>query len=144
MRKLIALAALALALPAAADAQDAPRRPAQVSTIEWLLAEKAKFSPTAEQVTKLEELAKKFETETAKQREEMQKARDEMRDSGDRQAIMQKIRPIREEVQKKDDAVVEEALKLLNDEQKKTVQAMIDARREEMRNRRRPSGPGVR
>ena len=146
MRKLIALAALALALPTVGQAQDGPRpgRGMMQGTVEWLLTEKAKFNATDEQVAKLQELVKKYEKDTEKQREEMQKAREEMQGGGDRQAIMQKMRPIRDEMQKKDEASVEEALKLLNDEQKKTVTQMIEARREEMRNRRRPGGPGAR
>jgi hypothetical protein len=141
------MATLALALPTVAAAQDAPRGPGRgmmQSTIEWLLTEKAKFNPTAEQVTKLEELVKKYETDTAKQREEMQKAREEMQGGGDRQAVMQKLRPIRDEMMKKDESIVEEALKLLNDEQKTTVKQMIEARREDMRNRRRPGGSRAR
>jgi protein CpxP len=141
MRKLIAVVALAMVLPATAAAQDAPQqrqgRGMMQSTIEWLLTEKAKFNATGEQVTKLEALAKKFEGETAKHREEMQKVREEMQGGGDRQAMMQKMRPIRDEMNRKDEAIVEEALKVLNDEQKATVKQMIEARREEMRNRRR-------
>ena len=147
MRKLIAMTVFALAWPAGAMAQDAPaQRPGRMmmSTVEWLLTEKAKFSPTEEQVTKLQELAKKFDAETTKLREEMQKIRAEIQDGADRQALMQKMRPVREEIQKKDEAAVEEALKLLNDEQKKTVTQMIEARREEMRNRRRGGGVGQR
>jgi periplasmic protein CpxP/Spy len=148
MRKLIAVAALAMVLPATAEAQDAPQqkqgRGMMQSTIEWLVTECAKFNATPEQVTRLEALAKKFESETAKQREEMQKVREEIQGGGDREALMQKIRPIRDEMTKKEEAVVEEALKVLNDEQKATVKQMIEARREEMRNRRRGAGPRVR
>lgn len=144
MRKVIAIAALAMVLPATAAAQDAPQqrqgRGMMQSTIEWLLTEKAKFNATAEQVTKLEALAKKFEDETAKHREEMQKMRAEMQGGGDRQAMMQKMRPVREEMMKKDEAAVDEALKLLSDEQKATVKQMIEARREEMRGRRGRAG----
>lgn len=144
MRKVIAIAALAMVLPATAAAQDAPQqrqgRGMMQGTIEWLLTEKAKFNATAEQVTKIEALAKKFESETAKHREEMQKMREEMQGGGDRQAMMQKMRPIRDEMMKKDEAAVEEALKLLSDEQKATVKQMIEARREEMRGRRGRAG----
>lgn len=141
MRKWIWLTALALALPAAAQAQEAPRgmgaRGPMLNSVEWLLNAKTEFNATPEQVTGLEAIARKFDTETAKLREEFQKLRLEMRGSADRQTIMQKMRPMREELQKKDDAAVAEAMKLLNAEQKKTVESLLESRREQMRNRTR-------
>lgn len=141
MRKWIWMTALALALPAAAQAQEAPRgmgaRGPMLNSVEWLLNAKAEFNATPEQVTKLEAIAKQFDTETVKLREEFMKLRLEMRGSADRQTIMQKMRPMREELQKKDDAAVAEAMKLLDAEQKKTVESLLQSRREEMRNRPR-------
>ena len=143
MRKLIALAALALALPATASAQDAPRGPGgrgpMLNSVEWLLKSKEEYKATAEQAAKIEEISKKFDTETAKLREEFQKAREEMMGGADRQTVMQKMRPIRDELQKKDEAAVQEVLKVLNAEQQATVKQLLETRREEMRNRR-PGG----
>ena len=141
MRKSIAVAALALALPAAASAQDAPRGPGarapMLNSVEWLLKSKEEFNATAEQASKLEEISKKFDAETAKLREEFQKVRGEMMGGADRATVMQKMRPIREELQKKDEAAVEEALKLLNAEQQTTVKQLLETRREDMGNRQR-------
>ena len=143
MRKLIALTALALALPATAAAQDAPRgqggRGPMLNSVEWLLKSKEEFSATAEQAAKIEEISKKYDTETAKLRAELQKAREEMMGGADRQTVMQKMRPIRDELQKKDEAAVQEVLKLLNTEQQATVKQLLETRREEMRSRR-PAG----
>ena len=139
MRKVLLAAALSLGLPAVAAAQDAggQGRPAMQNTVEWLLKEGSEqFKATPEQVAKLQEIAKKFGDETAKLRQEMQKVRGEMQSSGDRMTGMQKMRPIREELQKKDDAAVAEALKLLTDDQKKIAEKLIAERREQMMNRR--------
>ena len=142
MRKLIALTALALALPATAAAQDAPRGPGgrgpMLNSVEWLLKSKEEFNATAEQAAKIEEISKKYDTETAKLRAEHQKAREEMMGGADRQTVMQKMRPIRDELQKKDEAAVQEVLKLLNTEQQATIKQLLETRREEMRNRPRP------
>ena len=144
MRKLIAVAALAVALPATASAQEAPRGPGgrapMLNSVEWLLKSKEEFKATAEQVSKIEEISKKFDSETAKLREEFQKVRGEMMGGADRATVMQKMRPIRDELQKKDDAAVEEVLKLLSAEQQTTVKELLETRREEMRNRQRGSG----
>ena len=144
MRKFIAVAALALALPAVADAQEAPRGPGgrgpMLNSVEWLLKSKEEFKATAEQVTKIEAISKKYEAETAKQREEFQKVREEMMGGADRQTVMQKMRPIREELQKKDDAAVQEVLAILNADQQVTVKQLLETRREEMRNRGRQGG----
>ena len=144
MRKFIAVAALALALTAVADAQEAPRGPGgrgpMLNSVEWLLKSKEEFKATAEQVTKIEAISKKYEAETAKQREEFQKVREEMMGGADRQTVMQKMRPIREELQKKDDAAVQEVLAILNADQQVTVKQLLETRREEMRNRGRQGG----
>jgi Spy/CpxP family protein refolding chaperone len=145
MRKLIAVAAIALALPASAAAQDAPRGPGgrgmpMLNTVEWLLKSKEEFKATAEQAAKIEEISKKFDSETVKLREEFQKARQEMMGGADRAAVMQKMRPIREELQKKDEAAVAEVLQLLSTEQQATVKQLLESRRNEMRNRGRQGG----
>jgi hypothetical protein len=131
-----AAAALMLALPALAAAQDAPRGMGRgmprMTTIAWLLESKAEFAATTEQVAKIDTISKKFEAETAQLRADMQKVRDENM-GGDRQAMMEKMRPLRDELRKKDEAAVAEVLKLLSAEQQKTVNAMLAKRREEMR-----------
>lgn len=147
MRKFIALTFFALAIPASGNAQEimgAQMRGPQISTIEWLIKSKDEFNATTEQVTKLEELSTRFKSETAKLREELQKVRAEMMNTDDRQATMQKMRPLREELQKKDEAAVEEAIELLNDEQKQTVNTLLETRRNNNENRRRRSGAGIR
>jgi Spy/CpxP family protein refolding chaperone len=142
MRKLIAVAALALIIPATASAQDGRgqgrgRGMPMLNSVEWLLKSKEEFKATPEQVTKIEAISKKFDGETAKQREEMQKVREEMMGGGaDRQTVMQKMRPIRDELQKKDEAAVKEVLSLLSEDQQKTVLQLLETRREEMKNRR--------
>jgi hypothetical protein len=113
-----------------------------MNTIGWLLESKTEYQATAEQVAKIQEINKKFEAETASLRAELQKIRDEGMGGGDRQAVMQKMRPLREEMRTKDEAAVAEAMKLLNAEQQKTVNEMLAKRREEMRNRMRNRGPG--
>ena len=148
MRKLMLMAAMALVLPAAAQAQDGQRqmggRGPMLNTVAWLLTNKAEFNATADQVAKIEAISKQFDTETEKLRAEFDKVREEMRGGADRQTIMQKMRPIRDELQKKDEAAVEEVVKLLNDDQKKTVKQLIEARREQMQNRRRNgAGAGI-
>jgi Spy/CpxP family protein refolding chaperone len=146
MRKLMLLAAMALALPAAAHAQDPPRPMGgrgmmMMNTVDWMLKSKDELAPSADQIAKLEVIAKKLDTDTEKERAELEKAREEMRaGTADRSAMMIKVRPIREEMQKKDEAAVEEALKVLSADQQKTVKALLEARREEMQNRRRPNG----
>jgi Spy/CpxP family protein refolding chaperone len=142
MRKLMLMAAFALALPAAAQAQDGPRqmggRAQMLNTVQWLLTSKDEFSATADQVAKIEAIAKKFDAETEKLRAEMDKVRDEMRaGAGDRETMMTKMRPIREELQKKDEAAVEEVLKILNADQQKSVKTLVETRKQEMQNRRR-------
>jgi hypothetical protein len=145
MRRLMMLAALAMVIPAAAQAQERPRqmggRGQMMNTVEWLVKSKDEFKASAEQIAGLEAIAKKFDADTEKQRAELDKAREEMRaGTTDRSAMMMKMRPIREELQSKDEAAVAEALKLLSQEQQKTVKALLEARREEMQNRRRPNG----
>ncbi len=144
MRKLMAVAALAVALPATASAQEAPRGPGgrgpMLNSVEWLLKSKEEFKATAEQVSKIEEISKKFDSETSKLREEMQKVRGEMMGGADRGTVMQKMRPIRDELQKKDDAAIEEVLKLLSADQQATVKLLLYTRRQEMRNRQRSGG----
>ena len=149
MKKLMLMAAIALALPVAADAQEAPRGPGRgqmVSSIEFLVKASAEFNATAEQLTKLEEIAAKFAKETTKEREELQKIRGEMQSGADRSAAMLKMRPVREELQKKDDEAVEEALKVLTADQQKIAKQLVDSRREQMNNRRgqRPNGTQIR
>ncbi len=146
MRKLIAVAALALVVPVTASAQDGPRnmggRGPMLNTVEWLLKSKEEFKATAEQTAKLEAISKKFDDETAKQRAEFLKIREEVRSGADRQTLMQKMQPIREELQKKDEAAVNEVLSVLSEEQQKTVMQLLETRREEMRNsRNRPNIP---
>ena len=149
MRKLILMAAMSLVLPAAAQAQDGQRqmggRGPMLNTVAWLLTNKAEFNATADQVAKIEVIAKKFDTETEKLRGEFDKVREEMRNGGgDRQTMMQKMRPIRDELQKKDEAAVAEVLKVLGEDQQKTVKTLIESRREQMQNRRRnPAGTGI-
>lgn len=147
MRKLMLMAALTLALPASAAAQDGPRtlggRAPMMNTAEWLLKSKDEYKATAEQAAKIEAIAKKFDAETEKQRAEFEKIRAEMRDGGDRQTVMQKMRPIREEMMKKDEAAVEEVMQVLNDDQKKQVKELLELRREEMQTRRRSPGAGI-
>lgn len=144
MRKWIAVAALALALPIAAEAQETPRgqggRGPMLNSVEWLLKSKEEFKATAEQVAKIEAISKKYDAETAKQREEFQKVREEMMGGADRQTVMQKMRPIRDELQKKDDAALQEVLAILNAEQQATVKQLLETRREEMRSRGRQGG----
>ena len=146
MKKLIAIAALALAMPTVAAAQDAARgqgRQQMLSTIEYLVKLGGEFNATPEQLTKLEALAATFAKETSKHREEMQKVREEMQAGGDRSALMQKMRPIREEMQRKDDAAIEEALKVLNAEQQEYVKKLVEARREQRANRPGRPATGV-
>jgi Spy/CpxP family protein refolding chaperone len=111
-----------------------------LNTVEWLLKSKEEFKATAEQAAKIEEISKKFDSETVKLREEFQKARPEMMGGADRAAVMQKMRPIREELQKKDEAAVAEVLQLLSTEQQATVKQLLESRRNEMRNRGRQGG----
>lgn len=145
MRKLIAVAALVL-VPAVASAQDTPRGQGRgmprMNTIDWLLESKADFKVTAEQAAKIEAISKKFDQETASLREQMQKIRSENMGGGDRQAMMQQMRPLREEMRKKDEAAVAEVMKLLTPDQQKLVNEAMAKRREEMRNRMRGRGPG--
>jgi hypothetical protein len=147
MRKLMLMAVLALALPAVASAQEGPRKEgrgmAMMNTVEFVLKSKAEFNATAEQVSKIEEISKKFDKDTEQLRADMLKVREEMRGAEDRQTLMQKMRPIREELQKKNEAALADVLKLLNDEQKKTVSALLESRREEMQNRRRGAGRNI-
>lgn len=145
MRRLMAVAMLAL-VPAVASAQEAPRgmgrAAGSMNTIGWLLESKADYQATTEQVARIEEINKKFEAETASLRAELQKIREEGMGGGDRQAVMQKMRPLRQKMRTKDEAAVAEVMKLLNAEQQKTVNGMLTKRREEMRNRMRNRGPG--
>jgi hypothetical protein len=147
MRKLMLMGALVLALPAVASAQEGPRKGgrgmAMLNTAEFVLKNKAEINATAEQVSKIEEISKKFDKDTEQLRAELQKVREEMRGGTDRQTIMQKMRPLREELQKKNEAAKAEVLKLLNDEQKKTVSALLETRREEMKNRRPGGGRNI-
>ena len=130
-----AAVALMLALPALAAAQDAPRTGRgmpRMNTIAWLLESKSEFTATAEQVAGIEKISKKFDAETAQLRADMQKVRDENM-GGDRQAMMEKMRPLRDELRKKDEAAVADVLKLLSPDQQKTVNALLAKRRAEMR-----------
>ena len=139
MKRLMLMAAVALALPVAASAQEAPQGPARaqmMSTIEFLVKASGEFNATPEQVAKLEEIAAKFARETAKEREAMQKIRAEMQPGADRSALMMKMRPVREEMLKKDEAAVEEALKVLNADQQKYAKQVLETRKQEMNNRR--------
>ena len=138
MKKLMLMAAFALALPAAAQAQESPRGPGrgQMHTIEFLVKAAPEYNATAEQVAKLNEILAKFTKDTDKLRAEALKVREEMKGGADRSALMLKMRPIRDELQKFDDAAVEEALKVLNAEQQKHVQHMVDARKQDMSSRR--------
>jgi Spy/CpxP family protein refolding chaperone len=149
MRKLMLLAALALMVPAAANAQDRPRqmggRGQMMNTVEWLVTNREEFKASDDQIAKLEAIAKKFDSDTEKQRTELDKAREAMRSgTSDRAAVMAQLRPIREDMQKKDEAALVEALKVLSEDQQKTVKALIEARREEMQSRRRPAGQPIR
>jgi predicted RND superfamily exporter protein len=143
MRKLMLVGALMLAGPAMAAAQEAPRGPGRgmlANSVEFVLKSAAEFNATAEQVSKIEEINKKFDKDTESLRTDLLKIREEMRGSADRQTVMQKMRPLREELQKKDEAALADVLKLLNDEQKKAVTALLESRREAMQNRRRGGG----
>jgi hypothetical protein len=146
--KLIALTALALVVPASASAQDGPRamgraRP-MLNTVEWLLKSKDEFKATADQAAKIQEIGTRFDAETAKQREEFRKIREEMLGGGDRQTVMQKMQPIRDELQKKDEAALAEVMKLLDEDQRITVKQLLESRRQDMRNRTRKGNPGTR
>ncbi len=144
MRRLIAVAALVLA-PAVASAQEAPRGPARgmgpMNTISWLLEARADYQATDEQVAKIEVIKKKFDADTEQLRADMQKLR-EAGMGGDRQAMMEKMRPLRDQMRTKDEAAVAEVMKLLSPEQQKTVNDMLAKRREEMQSRMRNRGPG--
>jgi Spy/CpxP family protein refolding chaperone len=146
MRKLMLAGALMLAGPALAAAQEAPRGPGRgmpmANSVEFVLKSAAEFNATPEQVSKIEEINKKFDKDTESLRAELLKIREE-RGSADRQTVMQKMRPLREELQKKDEAALADVLKLLNDEQKKSVSALLESRREKMQNRRRAAGRDI-
>ena len=152
MRKFAIVLALAL-LPAAAMAQQTP--PAgqpmggmrmggqgrmQQNTIEWLLTQKDQFRPSEEQVTKLTALAKALNDSTAPLRDQMRKAReDAMSGGGDMRSAFEQLRPTMEKMRHMDEEATENALKLLNDEQKKVAKDLIDQRQKEMQARRRPA-----
>ncbi len=137
MRRLAMTFAMALALPVAATAQGGPPQGrVQQNSIEWLLTQKDQFRPSEEQVAKLAELGKQLTEATSKQRDEMRKLRQENM-GGDRAAMMEKVRPIMEQIRKQDSEATEAALKVLNEEQQKVVKDLLDARQKEMQARRR-------
>lgn len=150
---MLSIAAAALLLPVTAMAQQ-DARPGdgrrggpgglQQNTIEWLLTRKAQFRPTGAQIARLEEAAKKLTEANAARREELRKAREEAVSSGDRRASLEKLRPVLEEIRKQDDAATREALNVLNDEQKKVVEELLEARRKELQDRRSRMGDPAR
>ncbi|HUP89321.1 MAG TPA: Spy/CpxP family protein refolding chaperone [Longimicrobiales bacterium] len=154
MRKSIvvsnALLVAALLLPAASFAQDGPPggrggrgqgRMMQQSTVAWLLddVQKEQYRPSGEQIAKLQTISEKLQKDFDEQRAKMQKMRDEaMNGGGDRGKMREEMREAMDKLRKKDEEAVEDALKVLNDEQKKVVKDLLDARKKEMDSRPRP------
>ena len=152
MRKFAIVLALAL-LPAAAMAQQTPPQGPpqggmrmgggrmQQNTVEWLLTQKDQFRPSADQVTQLEAIAKALNDSTAPLRDQMRKAReDAMSGGGDPREAFQQMRPTMEKIRHADEEATEDAVKVLNDEQKKVVKDLLDQHQKEMQARRRPNG----
>jgi Spy/CpxP family protein refolding chaperone len=142
---MFSIAAAALLMPVTAMAQDETRPEdgmrgspgvMQQNTIEWLLTRKEEFRPTGEQVARLEAISKQLTEANAARREELRKTREEAMNGGDRRASFEKLRPVLEELRKQDEAATKEALTVLNDEQKKVVEELLEARRKEMQERR--------
>lgn len=148
MRRLIPILAAALLLvPAASFAQDGPpaggrgqgRGPGRMmqSTVAFLLEQKDQYRPTGDQLAKIEAISEKLQKDVTEMREKMQKMREEaMNGGGDRDKMREEMRESMDKFRKKDQEATEEALKLLNDEQKKVVQDLLDARKKEMEARR--------
>lgn len=159
-RTMMALAVAALLVPAASFAQQDSTRGGmgrmggmgmgmgrggapQQNSIDWLLTQKDQFRPTADQVTKLQELSAKLIKENQEQRDKLQKLRaDAMNGTGDRDAMREQGRSAAEKMRKNDAEASEDAVKLLNDEQKKVVKDLLDKRRKEMEARRSGMGRG--
>ena len=133
MRKFMALLVLMMAVPAAANAQQArpdTRGITLASSIEFLVASKDELNASAEQIAKLEEIGQKFNAETAKLRKDLLKIRDELNAGGNRQLIFAKVQPIREEMQKHDDAAIAAALQVLSAGQQEIARQLIASRSE--------------
>ena len=111
-------------------------RPLQ-NTIEWLLTQKEQFRPSGEQVVQLEAAAKALNDSIARDRDEIRKLREESGEESDRRAAFEKMRPLMDAIRKQDEAVTLEALKILNSEQQKVVQELLEIRRKEREARRR-------
>jgi Spy/CpxP family protein refolding chaperone len=150
---MLSIVAAALLTPVTAMAQEEarPERGMRAgpgmrqNTIEWLLTRKEEFRPTGEQVARLEAIAKQLNEANAARREELRKARQEATTGGDRRASFEKLRPVLEELRKQDEAATKEALTVLNDEQKKVVEELLETRKKEMQDRRGGMGrPGNR
>jgi len=150
MKLKLLIAAMSLMIPNVSLAQEPPPsgppregRPLQ-NTIEWLLTQKEQFRPSGEQVAQLEAAAKALNDSIARDRDEIRKLREESRaGNGDRSATFQKMRPLMDAIHKQDESATQEALKVLNGEQQKVVQELLEARRKEMDARRRGFGAGA-
>lgn len=115
------------------------------NSVTWIISKKADFNGTDEQIKALELVAKKLDDDTKELRDQILKALPpegtnvrEMPDA-ERQALMaklQEVRPAREEFNKRDAAAVEEALKLLKEEQQVTVKTLLEERAAAGRGRR--------
>lgn len=147
MRKYVLGALIALAMPAAAFAQDGRpqggppggmrggqgRGMMRENVVEWLLTKKDEFRPSGEQVAKLTEISDKLKKEMEEQRTKMQKMREEAQSGGgDRSEMREGMRDAMEKYRKHEEEAAEDALKVLNDEQKKVVKDLLDARKKEM------------
>lgn len=152
---IITLALVALLMPSLSSAQqDSTRgrmrggmgmgmgmgmdRAPQLNTIEWLLSRKEQFRPSADQVKQLEAISARLASDFKEDRAKLQKLREEgMSRSGDRREMRDNMRGAMEKMRKQDDKATEDALILMNAEQKKVVKDMLAARRKEMKERRR-------
>ncbi|HSJ10376.1 MAG TPA: Spy/CpxP family protein refolding chaperone [Longimicrobiales bacterium] len=119
-------------------------------SVEFLVSKAADLKITDAQKTALQALATAWAT-TVKESREQVKANMPAQGQGmggapggDREAMMARFQALQPHMQKlteEDAKSVEEAMKLLNDEQKVAAKALLDARAESTRPRR-PGGPG--
>jgi Spy/CpxP family protein refolding chaperone len=123
----IALAALFLALPVAAQAQNAqgPRGQGQgrmMSPVAVLLEHKAELGLSAEQVTKIEKISSALQEKNAPIMEKMRQARESNADRSQMQPLMEQVRTNNEAARK-------EVMALLSPEQQKKAQELAAQRR---------------
>jgi len=131
MRTALALALALTAAPAIAAAQGGPPGGGRgmggrgmTSPVQMMLDNGERLSLTEDQVTRLTAIQERWTTETAPLRARMDSARAQMQQGGDRQAMMETVRPIMTDMRTRNDAARTEAMAVLSETQRTTFEAI--------------------